>query len=222
MLFVGREGETAALAAALSQGANAIVEGRFGMGRTALLRRLQAIQGEAWQVAFADCDLPPASICAQWWSELGGGAAPPPPPGLAALRAALLRAPLADRRPHVLVLDGISRLTPAKLDLVRRFAASGRFRLAAIVETALSRPERVRLAAWLAPARRVALRALPPADRRLFFSRLAAEHRLAWSPAVISGLARSSGGYPLRMQEQARRELARRPAGLELRLAPPP
>ncbi|HEY6321785.1 MAG TPA: hypothetical protein VJA16_09535, partial [Thermoanaerobaculia bacterium] len=67
----------------------------------------------------------------------------------------------------------------------------------------------LRLDAWLLPARRVTLGPLEPAAARLFFARLAAVHHLAWSPATLDGLARASAGYPLRMQEQARRELDR-------------
>jgi|SRR5579862_862411 len=62
---------------------------------------------------------------------------------------------------------------------------------------------------WLEPACRVTLGPLEPAAARLFFARLAAAHRLAWSAAAIDALARASCGYPRRMRELADRELAR-------------
>lgn len=262
-LFVGRERDLAALAEALARGAHALVEGRFGMGRTALLRHLQATRGAAWRIAFADADLAPAGLCTEWWRELHGGApgasAGPAKdrrasraavsgrpsftavsgrpsfaglsrrpsftglsrrPSFAALRAALLRLPAGDRRPHVLVLDGVSRLTPARMDLVRRLAGAG-FRLVAVVEHALSRADRLRLAAWLAPACRVELAPLPVSDAELYFARLAAARGLAWSREVVRALARSSCGYPLRMHELAVRALEGQPTAAAPRRSPP-
>ncbi|HEY6321836.1 MAG TPA: AAA family ATPase, partial [Thermoanaerobaculia bacterium] len=130
--FVGREQETAALAAALAAGLNVVVEGKYGMGRTALLRQVEAALGRAYRFAFADGDLTPAAICEQWLAALAGAKRRRPERYLA-VRAALLRVPLADPRPHVLVLDNLCRLTPPKADLIRRLASCGRFRLAAIL-----------------------------------------------------------------------------------------
>jgi type II secretory pathway predicted ATPase ExeA len=215
--FVGREREIEAIAAALADGLHVVVAGRYGMGRTALLRRVAARLMPGSRCAFASFELTPAGICGQLLADLAGQAGLGGPPrrrperrrSHLAVRAALLRAPLADPRPHVLVLDDLGRLSPPKLDLVRRFSACGRFRLAAIVEPFLAAPQRLRLDAWLEPACRVTLGPLEPAAARLFFARLAAAHRLPWSAAAIDGLARASCGHPRRMRELANRELAR-------------
>jgi AAA ATPase domain len=221
--FVGREREVEAIAAALAAGLHVVVAGRYGMGRTALLHRVAARLMPGCRCAFGSFELTPAGICDQLLAGLAGQAGQADltrlggPPrrrqgrrrSHLAVRAALLRAPLADPRPHVLVLDDLGRLSPPKLDLVRRFSACGRFRLAAIVEPFLAAPQRLRLDAWLEPACRVTLGPLEPAAARLFFARLAAAHRLPWSAAAIDGLARASCGYPRRMRELANRELAR-------------
>lgn len=213
--FAGREREIAALAAALAAGLNVIVEGSYGMGRTALLHEVAARLGAAYRFAFAGFALTPAGICEQCLGCLAGARRlPRRRRRYLAARAALLRAPLADPRPHVLVLDDLGRLTPAKAELIRRLSGCGRFRLAAVCEPFLPAPERLRLCAWLAPARRLTLGPLAPAAARRFFARLDAAYQLSWSPATIRDLARASGGYPLRMQEQAQRELARDGAGV--------
>jgi MoxR-like ATPase len=214
--FVGRERELDLLQAALGGDGHAILEGRYGMGRSALLHEAAARAGAAWRFAVADFALPPAAIGAQLWEQLlGAGRGRPRPGNHLAMRAAVLRAPLADSRPPqsqrwVLALDNIASLSPRKLDLVRRLADGGHFRLAAVVERFLPAADRRRLDACLAPACRIVLGPLAPAATRRFFSLLAAAHDLPWNAEVIAGLARASRGYPLRMQEQACRELAGR------------
>jgi hypothetical protein len=205
--FVGREREIATVAAALAAGLNVVLEGRYGSGRTALLRRVEEALAASHRFAFADGSLTASGICNQWLAALGGlestAAAHRKPPRYLSARAALVRAPeKAGRRP-VLVLDDLGRLTPAKVELIRRLTAGGGLRLVAVLEPFLPAAQRLVINAWLVPLRRLKLGPLSVAASRRFFTCLAAQHRLPWELPTVLGLARAGGGHPLAMWELA-------------------
>jgi hypothetical protein len=211
--FVGRERETARLAAALAAGRNVILSGRFGMGRTSLALHLGEVARDRWQVVRVDFSQTPAAMCAALEAAL-----PPSPrrrrrprarPSYLAQRARVTRYAAAAAPHVVLALDDVGRLTSARFDFLRRLVLAERYRFIAIVEGHLPALDRSRLAAWLAPAARVHLDPLPLTDCRRFFAALAASRSLAWDSARLDALARAAAGYPLLLQELARRELGR-------------
>jgi len=210
--LVGRERETARLAAALAAGRNGVVSGKFGSGRTALVRHLAETSAGRLRFAFCDFAEPPRNA----WAALAAELVPERRPsrakrrvGSKTLRARVLEAPLAGGPPVVVVLDDVGRLTPARLDVVRRLSVHDRFQLLAIVEGHLPAADRRRLLAWLAPVERLRLGPLPQPVVRDFFARVSAERGLGWGPEKIAAVASGTGGHPLSMRLALEREVER-------------
>ncbi len=201
--LVGRENEEARVAEALAAGRNVVLSGKYGSGRTALVRHLAATCAGRFRFVFCDFSAPPRET----WAALAAGLVPERRrkalgrrPGSRALRARVLGAPMTDGPPAVVVLDDVGRLTPARLDVVRRLTVSDRFRFVAIVEGHLPAAERKHLLACLAPLERLRLGPLPQGAVRDFLARAAAERGLAWSPEKVAAMARGTGGHPLSMR----------------------
>jgi len=209
VIFVGRARETAALRLAFTSGRNVLLSGKYGIGRTALLRQLADLCSAELRVCFADFSSTPAAACRQLAPQL----LPVPrrkarrPPRYSELLAALAKATLASKPRAVIVLDDVERITPAKLQLVRLLAGNPSWRIVAIVERFLPRPELVLLLAWLYPVDRIALGYLDLEQGREYFRRVAEQGRLGWSEERILALARRCGGYPLEMRIAAERAL---------------
>lgn len=200
---VGREREAARLAAALADGRNVVLSGKYGSGRTALVRHVAETSFGRLRFAFCDLAAPPREA----WAALAAALVPERRRasasrrgGFRTLRARVLGAPLSDGPPPVVVLDDVGRLTPARLDLVRRLSVTDRFRFVAIVERHLPEAERARLLTCLAPVERLRLGPLPLPAVRDFLARASAERGLGWGPERIAAVATGTGGHPLSMR----------------------
>jgi hypothetical protein len=201
--LVGREREEARLASALGRGRNAVVSGKYGSGRTALVRHLaKTCEGE-FRFAFCDFSAPPRAT----WAALAAAFVPGKrreasirQTSYRTLRAQVLGTSLGEGPPAVVVLDDVRRVTPARFDLVHRLTVTDRFLFVAIVEPHLPDAERRRLLACLAPIERLRLGPLSQPAVRDFLARASAERDLSWTPEKIEAVARGTGGYPLSMR----------------------
>jgi hypothetical protein len=215
MDFVGRKRELAAAARSLEQGRNLVLTGRFGVGRSSLVRQLAKLNFHTWQFLFTDFSRP-ASQCGsdlvrQLVSPLGACGRK----GYTRMTQAkeILRgAAGAGPRRRVVVLDDIGRISPRKLAFIRdlRLPAErpgGGILFIAIAESFLPEEEIFRLRAALYPADRLALHNLNPADTAAFFRAASQRCRLGWDAAFIRMLAASTAGYPLLMRERLQRAL---------------
>ncbi len=210
MVFVGREREVSRIVRELTNGRNAVVSGPFGIGRTALVRRVAEQMGAGWRFVMLDFSRTPAELCSALAAALrtGGPHARRAPRSFVAARAAVLAFEPRGRR-HVLVFDNVAAVTAPKLALLRRLAATGRYRFVAVAEPTLGDNELFELRACLVPAPVIVLSRLTAAATRSYFARLSEELGLGWSEDEIAGLAAISGGYPLVMVEAASRARAR-------------
>lgn len=210
MVFVGREREASRIASELTKGHNAVVSGPFGIGRTALVRRVAEQMGDGWRFVMLDFSHTPAELCSALVAALrgGGSRARRAPRSFVSARAAVLAFEPRGRR-YVLVLDNVATLTAPKLALLRRLAATGRYRFVAVAEPTLPDDELLELRACLFPTAAIVLLRLTAAATRSYFARLSEALGLGWSEEEIAGLAAISGGYPLAMVEAASRARAR-------------
>jgi hypothetical protein len=211
MHFVGREKEIGQIKEALEGGKNVIVSGKYGMGRTSLIKHIADAMKDQWRFVFVDFSKTPGSVCNYLLAELF--------PTQEFDREHVKYKPsrfrigtlaLKDHRKHVLVLDNVSKLSAQKLDLIRYLTWEKRFQFVSIVERFLPTNGLFRLRVWMNPSILITLHHLTTSSVVQFFQQLSKEHQLGWPEGQIKNLAEVTGGYPLRMKEIALRELERK------------
>ena len=213
MRFVGREKEIEEIVRALDQGNHIIVRGKFGMGRTSLIRHVAAVLRGRWRFLFADLARTPGEACAKLIDELWPEERRRDGVRLQRYkshRARLVRAELPSRLQYGLVLDNMGELTARKLSLIKYLVSHGRFRLVAIVEHFLGEQDLFRLRTHLFPAVLVNLPRLAPRSVRQFLSHCSSEHHFGWTEGQIENMVEMIAGYPWSMNEVVKRELARK------------
>jgi len=202
--FVGREKEIGQIKQALQEGKNVIVSGKYGMGRTSLIKHMADAMKDQWRFVFVDFSKTPGSVCNHLLAELF------PMQGFdrehlryrpSRFRIATLA--LDDNRKHVVVLDNVSKLSVQKLDLIRYLTWEKRFQFVSIVESFLPSSGLFQLRVWMNPSILITLQNLSTSSMVQFFQQLSKEHQLGWTEGRIKNLAEVTGGYPLRVQEIA-------------------
>lgn len=215
-MFVGREREIRRVDDALASGRNVIVRGRYGVGRTALVREVATRADAHRRFVFADFSLPPSSLATSVLAQLSrrGRRAIPERRGgqRTARKVARLHPPKRIDR-VVLVLDDIAKVTRPKLELIRTLRTSPDLAFIGIVERFVPDGDLMHLRVALAPAIVISLDSLGRSDSIEYFSNHAAAYGLPWSEGDIEMLARTMHGYPLEMAgavKRARRRLRER------------
>ena len=210
MHFVGRENEIGQIKEALTEGNNVIVLGKYGMGRTSLIRHIAETTKERWRFIFVDFSQTPGRICNHLLAKLYPGREfEPRHTKYRSSRFRIATLPLDDSRKHILVLDNISKFSAKKNDLLRYLTWEKRFQFVSIGEAFLSSDDLFRLRVRMDPSILITLHYLSTSDVVQFYRQLSGEHRLGWNEGRIKNLADVTVGYPLRMKEIALRELAR-------------
>jgi len=69
-MFFGRQSETKQFIASLSSGRNVILSGKYGMGRTSLVRHVGRNMQGKWKFLFADFSKTPDQVCRELVSQL--------------------------------------------------------------------------------------------------------------------------------------------------------
>jgi len=212
MDFVGRQQEITRIRKDLEQGTHVIVCGKYGIGRTSLLKHLAMLAQEHWRFLFLDFSQTSAHVCRDLFAQLfpklkdkrRGQYLP-----YKVARFQIVHLEVDDPRLHVLVLDNITKLSAQKLNLVRYLAWEKRFRLVAIPESFLPADHFRRLRVQLRPASVITLDRLSVSSTRKFLSSCSERYGLGWTAAQINSKALTTGGYPLAMREAVTRELKR-------------
>jgi len=213
MDFVGREKEIEQIGEALEEGKNVIILGKYGMGRTRLIRHISDMMQKQRRFLFLDFSETPGKLCQELVAKLWPQRERRARDEFSTYRSARFRIislNLSDSREHVLVLDNIAKLSAQKLDFIRYLAWAKRFQFVAIVESFMSKDDLLRLRVQLFPAGVIMLQYLGKKDVCAFYQNLSERYRLHWTASHVKNLAEITGGYPLRMQEIAVRELERK------------
>jgi hypothetical protein len=213
MHFVGREKEIGQIKVALGGGKNVIVSGKYGMGRTSLIKHVAEMMQKEWRFLFLDFSETPGKLCQQLIAKLWPEKKYSGRNEFSKYRSARFRIvslQFNDSRRHVLVLDNVAKLSSQKIDFIRYLAWEKRFQFVAIVESFVSDDDLLRLRVRLYPADIIMLHHLDKRNVYEFYQNLSERHRFHWTEGHIKSLAEITGGYPLRMQEISLRELERR------------
>lgn len=204
MFFVGRHQEITRIEASLAAGRNVILRGKYGIGRTALLRQVASRNAGRWAFVFTDFSANGTVVCKSVLKQLLGHS-------VNDLNARQLARAVAAYRPRrgrktILVLDDVAKLTHPKLDLLRRLRTSPHLQFGAIAERFVSEDDVMRIRVVLDPATVVALDYLDDPSSVEFFSYHARRLGLGWTETDIEMLARAMHGYPLEMAQLISRE----------------
>jgi MoxR-like ATPase len=62
IMFVGREKETKLIIKELVRGHNIVIEGKFGIGRTSLVRHVSSVISDQWRFIFVDFSQTPGKM----------------------------------------------------------------------------------------------------------------------------------------------------------------
>jgi len=212
MFFVGREKEISLIIKALKRGDNVILAGKYGIGRTSLIKYVADTTRNRWRFIFVDFSKTPGKVCGLLIDELlpkGKGKTRGEILGYKSNRFRISNLDFADRRQHVLVLDNIAKLSAQKLDLIRYLAMAKRFRFVAIVENFMREDDLFVLRARLSNALLINIPHLGMEAAREYFRHFSGQHHFHWSESQVNHLAEMTGGYPVGMKEVVTRKLAR-------------
>jgi len=212
MYFVGREKETKRIVRALERGNNVILMGKYGIGRTALIKHIASITQDGWRFVFVDFSQTSGKVCHHLLTALMPKKRYEQ--GRKYRRYKSSRFLIAnidgkDKRKHGIVFDNVGKLTRQKLTFIRYLAWEKRFQFIAIVETFLPENDLFLLRAEPMPADVIALPYLSDKDVCEFFRIISNKRGFGWSGDHIKMLVEITRGYPLGMREMVERESAR-------------
>jgi energy-coupling factor transporter ATP-binding protein EcfA2 len=209
MCFVGREKETKKIMKALERGNNVVLMGKYGIGRTSLIKHVAALMKDRWRFVFVDFSQTPGKVTTQLLGEL----VPEKRRGkdhyirYKSGRFLIVSKELKDKRKHVLVFDNIAKLTAQKLQLIRYLIQESTFQYIAIAESFLSKEDLFLLRAALLPAEMIMLPYLREESTKTLLCHLADKYSFHWSEQRLSMLVSATRGYPLGVHEVIKREL---------------
>jgi hypothetical protein len=203
-MFIGREKEAKQLITFLSLGRNVILSGKYGMGRTSLVRHVaRAMQGK-WKVLFTDFSKTPDQVCRELESQLKKETIykkQAVPVRYKSRRRRLAVAAAKEPIPHVLVLDNIAKLTAQKLNLIRYWVVEGSFLFIAVIESFIDEGELLALRMALLPADVMQLKRLQMSESIEMIRACAEGCNLSWTEHQVRVAALVTRGYPLGIVE---------------------
>lgn len=202
MHFVGRKKEINQITRALEVGNNVIIHGKYGMGRTSLVRQIARLTRQRWQFWFADCAQTPEKICRQLFKELFPDERHRYPLKYKSLRQRIAAASLSAHPPVVLVLDNVATITSARMEFFRYLAINGNFAFIVIVDDSLDQQAELQLRGALQLTCQVFLSYLSSPEIEQFFQHFSQRFGWGWSTEMIQSQGRLTRGYPLFLTER--------------------
>jgi len=209
MCFVGRIVEINKITKALQQCNNIIVTGKYGIGRTSLMRQVAKKMQDHWRFVFADFSKTSAGVCKDVLGELSQKRHKRSDEYIKykSCRFMIANMNLKDKRQCVIVFDNIAKLTAHKSSLIRYLAFEKKFRFVALTEAFLPKRDLFHLRAQLAPTVIIELKHLSVQNTFELLQYYSRKHDFDWTDSHIRALALSSGGYPLGMKEVVAKEV---------------
>ncbi|PKM79160.1 MAG: hypothetical protein CVU88_07210 [Firmicutes bacterium HGW-Firmicutes-13] len=202
MIFTGREKEKKKIIKELERGNNVILAGKFGIGRTSLIKKIAGQSGGRHHFVFVDFSQTPGKMSENLMKELqicNRFAKTGNKMGYKSMRYRIAAIGSSRNNKPVIVFDNVAKLTQPKMTFLRYLHGEGHFQFIAIVEDFLPEKHSLLLKNLLFPAVNVALSYLSARDVSVFIRHYAKMHHLELSEAYIASLTLLARGYPLSM-----------------------
>jgi hypothetical protein len=207
MLFVGRENEKKKIIGSLRHGNNIVLGGKFGMGRTSIIKETANLLADERKFIFIDFNRTPGDMSKNLMKVLGistrikkSGVKM----GYKSMRHRIAHIESPKGKKTVIVFDNIAKITPQKIIFLRHLILEGFFQFIAIVENFLPASHLMLLKTQLVPVDSMLLNYLKEEDVISFIRLYSEKYHLNWPDAYIHGIAALTGGYPLNIIETLR------------------
>jgi hypothetical protein len=200
MIFVGRENEASHIIKKLQQGNNVVLGGKFGIGRTSLIKKVSETMADKRKFIFIDFGQTPGKMSEKLMRELGlsrrfkktGRKM-----GYKSMRYRIATVMLSTKNKPIIIFDNIAKITPQKIIFLRNIIEENHFQFIAIIENFLAAKDLFLLKAQLFPAETFSLHYLKDEEVISFIRLHSEKYHLNWSNDYIHSLAALTGGYPL-------------------------
>lgn len=202
MIFVGRENEKKRIMKELQRGKNIVLSGKFGIGRTSLVKKIAEQLGEQRQFVFVDFGQTAGKMSKKLIEELHISSRlkkTGKKMGYRSMRYRIATVGSLTKNKPVIVFDNVAKLTPQKIIFLRHLIEEDHFQFIAIVENFLQGKDFSLLKAQLIPMETVSLHHLSAENVSSFIRFYSVKQNLNWSDAYIDDLTALAGGYPLGM-----------------------
>jgi hypothetical protein len=204
MLFVGRKSEKKKIVELLRQGKNIILGGKFGIGRTSLVKEIADSLFDELKFVFVDFGLTPGKMSEILIKELGLSARfkkSNKKMGYKSMRYCIGSVQLPKRKKTIIVFDNVVKLTIQKTIFLRHIILENHFQFIAIVENFLPKNHLFSLEVQLLPSTTICLSNLNTKAVINFLRTYSDKDHLNWSDSYIQSMADIIGGYPLNIIE---------------------
>ena len=208
-MFIGRKNEASYIIRELQQGNNIILGGKYGIGRTSLVRHLASTFLNEWKIVFVDFSQTPGKMSKKLMKELRISSRlkkTGKKMGYKSMRYRIATIGSSTINKPVIVFDNVAKLTPQKIIFLRYLIEEEHFQFIAIAENFLPANDLMLLKAQLIPVYTISLHYLKDEDVISFIRLYSEKNHLDWSDAYIHSLAYLAKGYPLGMIEMIKKK----------------
>ena len=207
MLFVGRKSEKKKIINSLNDGKNIILGGKFGIGRTSLIKEIARIMADERKFVFVDFSQTPGKMSEKIMKEvaISRKLKQGEKMGYKSMRYRIANMKSSKRHLPVIVFDNVAKITVQKKIFLRHLIMEQHFQFIAIVEYFLPEENLFEIKAQLMPTVTLILSHLKKDDVKNLFSMYAKKHNINYSENYIYNLATLSGGYPLGIVEMIKK-----------------
>lgn len=200
MLFIGRNSEKKKIIELINDGKNIILGGKFGIGRTSLIKEIAKILTEERKFIFVDFSQTPGQMSDKLMKELGLATKlnnSDKKMGYKSMRYRIAQSKSTKQQLPVIVFDNVAKVTVQKIILLRHLILEQNFQFIAIVENFLPQKDLFELKSQFIPSISLTLRHLKKNDVKNLLHAYAEEYHFNWTDNYINNLAALSDGYPL-------------------------
>ncbi len=209
MLFVGRNIEKLKIVQSLTDGQNIILGGKYGIGKTSLIKAIAKILSNERKFIFVDFSLTPCKMSDKLMKELGLSTKlknSDKKMKYKSMRYRIAQSKSSRQQRPVIVFDNIAKVTIQKTILLRHLILEQNYQYIAIVENFLPAKDLFELKTQFVPLATLTLRHLKKDDVENLLHIYSEKYHFNWTDKHIHHLAALSDGYPLGLMEMLKKK----------------